>query len=105
MDDLRQLADISSPATAQIGLSDSCTDSGEAILLSNGSMSFQAQMHFNGAQLVAKNNIDFRAIGNLPYGISAQAGSNITVESNNQFGLCPNDVNNIFTVWYYRLML
>ena len=104
-DDLRELADITTAAGTQIGLPDDCKDGGEAILLSNGSVHFPAQLKFDGAQLVARNNIDFGANGNYFYGITAQAGRNIALDSLNDVGLCPNSLQDIYTVWYYRLVM
>ena len=38
-------------------------------------------------------------------GISAQAGGDITLTSNNMFGLCSGGAPDLFTVPYYRLVL
>ncbi len=37
-------------------------------------------------------------------GINVQAGGDITLTSNNMFGLCSGGAPNLFTVAYYRLV-
>jgi hypothetical protein len=59
----------------------------------------------DGVQIVAANDIELGARDMGINGISAQAGGDITLTSNNMFGLCSGGAPDLFTVPYYRLVL
>lgn len=101
----REQAGIMSAADVRFGRDDSCAPGGGVQLLSNGSMSFAAGSEFYGAQLVAGTNINIAAKEDGIEGISAQAGNNISVTSNDSFGTCQTGVTVVHNVWYYRLVM
>ncbi len=92
-------------AQVQFGLADNCADGGGVQMFSNASMLFNAQTTFDGAQLVAAGMIYLAAQEEAVRGISAQAGMDISLTSNDIFGLCDGGVPDLFTVPYYRLVL
>ena len=92
-------------AQVQFGQPDNCTPGGGVQIFSNASMEFHAQTTFDGVQMVAAGNIDLAALEEGIRGISAQAGGDISLTSNNVFGLCSGAAPNLFTVPYYRLVL
>ncbi len=55
--------------------------------------------------MVAIGDIELGARDMGINGISAQSGGNITLTSNNMFGLCSGGAPGLFTVDYYRLVL
>jgi hypothetical protein len=59
----------------------------------------------NGVQMVAKNDIRLGSRDGGVNGISAHAGGNIFLSSNNLFGLCRGGADIPFPIWYYRLVL
>ena len=74
-------------------------------IFSSASVHFSSSMTINGVQVVAAGDVDLGARGQGVNGISVQAGGNITLTSNNMFGLCSGGAPNLFTVPYYRLVL
>ena len=98
-------ANISSAGQVQIGKPDDCEDGGGVQLFSNATMHFSALTNFDGVQLVAAGDI---ALGGNQYGIngiSAQSGGTIFLAGQDNFGLCSDNVPDLFTVPYYRLVL
>ena len=74
-------------------------------IFSAASVKTASTTSINGVQIVAAGNIEVGARDMGINGISAQAGGDITLTSNNQFGLCSGGVEGLFTVEYYRLVL
>ena len=97
-------ANIGLAANVQLGLPDSCAPGGGVLLLSNATIHTAASTQINGVQMVAKGDVDLGAADLGINGISVQTGGNITMTSNNQFGLCAGGAPNLFTVNYYRLV-
>ena len=62
-------------------------------------------MTIDGLQVVAAGDVELGARDDGIRGISVQAGQDITLTSNNAFGLCSGGAPNLFTVKYYRLVL
>ncbi len=89
----------------QFGARDDCAPGGGVQIFSNASMKFHAKATFDGVQMVAAGNIDLAAEEKGVNGISAQAGLDIDMTSKNMFGLCDGGIPNLFTAWYYRLVL
>ena len=74
-------------------------------VFSNASVQFSSSMTMNGVQVVAAGDVDLGARDEGSNGISVQVGGNITLTANNMFGLCQGGAPQLFTVWYYRLVL
>ncbi len=98
-------ANIGLSANVQLGLPDNCAEGGGVQLFSNATIHTASSTKIDGVQMVAKGDIELGAQSAGINGISAQAGGNITLTSNNQFGLCSGGAPNLFTVPYYRLVL
>jgi len=97
-------ANIGLAANVVLGLPDSCAPGGGVQLFSNASIHTASSTQINGVQMVAKGDVDLGAANSGINGISVQSGGNITMTSNNQFGLCSDGAPNLFTVDYYRLV-
>ncbi len=98
-------ANISFSANVDLGAADKCAPGGGVQIFSGASVHFSSSMTVNGVQVVAAGDVDLGAQGQGVNGISVQAGGNITLTSNNMFGLCSGGAPNLFTVPYYRLVL
>jgi hypothetical protein len=96
---------ISFAANAQLGVADNCAPGGGVQIFSAASVKFSSTTGFEGVQIVAAGDIELGARDMGINGISAQSGGNITMTSNNMFGLCSGGAPNLFTVNYYRLVL
>jgi len=98
-------ANIGIAANVQLGLPDNCAEGGGVQLFSNATIHTASTTAIDGVQMVALGDIHLGARDSGINGISAQAGGDITLTSNNQFGLCSGGAPNLFTVKYYRLVL
>jgi hypothetical protein len=98
-------ANINVAAGVQLGLPDNCAPGGGVQLFSNATMHFSSTTSIDGVQMVAAGDISLGARDMGINGISAQSGGNIYLTSNNMFGLCSGGAPNLFTSWYYRLVL
>ena len=98
-------ANITTAAGVQLGTPDKCAAGGGAQLFSNATIATSSSTKIDGVQLVANGEIALGAETQGIRGISAQAGGDITMTSNNMFGLCQGGVPDFFTAWYYRLVL
>ncbi len=98
-------SNINFSADVDLGVADDCAPGGGVQIFSSASVHFSSSMTINGVQVVAAGDVDLGARGQGVNGISVQAGGNITLTSNNMFGLCSGGAPNLFTVPYYRLVL
>ncbi len=98
-------ANVGIAANVQLGLPDNCAEGGGVQIFSNATIHTASTTAIDGVQLVAKGDIELGARDSGINGISAQSGNNITLTSNNQFGLCSGGAPDLFTVPYYRLVL
>ena len=98
-------ANIGLSANVMLGLPDNCAPGGGVQLYSNASMHFSSSTTMNGVQMVAAGDIELGAQDLGINGISAQSGGNITMTSNNAFGLCSGGTPSAFLIPYYRLVL
>ena len=90
-------------SSVQLGTAD-CSGSGGGVqIFSNASVKFSSQTEIQGLQIIAAGNVYLGTQGMGIKGINVQAGGNITLSANNDFGLCPNSAPNLQTVAYYRL--
>ncbi len=92
-------------ANVDLGAADGCQAGGGVQIFSAASVHFSSSMTVNGVQIVAAGDVDLGARGQGVNGISVQAGQDISLTSNNMFGLCSGGAPNLFTVNYYRLVL
>jgi len=90
-------------SSVQLGTADCSDSSGGVQIFSNASVKFSSQTEIQGLQIVAAGNVYLGTQGMGIKGINVQAGGNITLAANNDFGLCPNSAPNLQTVAYYRL--
>ena len=99
------LVNITIAANVQLGEPDNCMPGGGVQIFSPASVKIASSATIDGLQIVAANDIELGASDMGINGISAQAGGDITLTSNNMFGLCSGGAPNLFTVNYYRLVL
>jgi Flp pilus assembly protein TadG len=99
------LANISVAAGVQLGTPDNCQPGGGVQIFSTASVKIASSATINGLQIVAAGDIELGAQDYGINGISAQAGGDITLTSNNAFGLCSGGAPDTFLVPYYRLVL
>ena len=98
-------ANITTAAGVQLGTPDNCGAGGGVQLFSNATIGTSSSTKIDGVQIVAKGEVALGAETEGINGISVQAGGDIDLASNNMFGLCQGAVPDLFTVWYYRLVL
>ncbi len=98
-------ANVKASAKVQLGQPDNCAEGGGVQIFSNATIHTASSTKIDGVQLVARGDIELGAQDYGINGISAQSGDDITLTSNNIFGLCQGGVPDYFTVWYYRLVL
>lgn len=97
-------ANINFSANVDLGTPDNCTKGGGVQLFSSASIHFSSSMTINGLQVVAAGDVELGARDRGINGISVQSGQDITLTSNNAFGLCSGNAPSLFTVNYYRLV-
>jgi hypothetical protein len=95
---------IDFPAGGIIGLPDNCASGGGVQLFSNASMKFASSTTLNGVQMVAKGDVELGARDMGINGISIEAGGDVKMTSNNQFGLCAGGTPELGRFFYYRLV-
>ncbi len=98
-------ANINFSSNVSLGIADNCQPGGGVQIFTNASVHFSSSMTINGLQIVAAGDVDLGARDMGVNGISVQTGGNITLTSNNMFGLCSGGAPDLFTVDYYRLVL
>jgi len=98
-------ANIGIAANVQLGTPDNCADTGGVQLFSNATIHTAASTQIDGVQMVAAGDVELGAADQGINGISVQSGQDITLTSNNMFGLCSGGAPGLFTVDYYRLVL
>ena len=99
-----EFANIVFAAGVNLGTADNCQPGGGVQIFSNASIHFSSTTTYNGVQIVAAGDVELGARDIGVNGISVQAGGDITLTSNNMFGLCSGGAPNLFTVPYYRLV-
>jgi len=98
-------ANIGVAANVQLGTPDNCATGGGVQMFSNATIHTAASTRMDGVQIVAAGDVELGAADQGVNGISVQSGHDITLTSNNMFGLCSGGAPNLFTVDYYRLVL
>jgi hypothetical protein len=97
-------ANITFASGATLGTADNCATGGGVQIFTNASVQFASTTSYNGVQIVAAGDVDLGARDMGINGINVQAGRDITLTSNNAFGLCSGGAPNLQTVAYYRLV-
>jgi len=97
-------ANINVASNVILGAADDCQPGGGVQIFSNASVHFSSTTTYNGVQIVASGDVDLGARDEGINGINVQAGGDITMTSNNAFGLCSGGAPQLFTVNYYRLV-
>ena len=97
-------ANINVSSSVVLGKDDGCQPGGGVQIFSNSSVHFASTTAYNGVQIVVSGDIDLGARDEGINGINAQAGGDITLTSNNKFGLCTGGAPDLLTVNYYRLV-
>ena len=96
---------IDFPSDVQIGTTDFCTDGRDQVhMYSAASMKVAAGPTVYGLRAVVAGEFEFSA-NNDVYGISVEAGHNITMTANGQFTYCPNGLIDALIAYHYRLVL
>jgi hypothetical protein len=99
-----EYANISGASGVTLGISDNCGVGGGVQIFSDASVHFSSTTSYNGVQIIAAGDVDLGARDMGINGINVQAGGNITLTSNNAFGICATGAPNLQTVAYYRLV-
>ena len=97
-------ANVSASSGVQLGVPDNCGPGGGVQIFSNGSMHFSSTTKIDGVQMVASGDIALGASATGVNGISAQAGGDIDMTSNNMFGLCAGGTPQVARYFYWRLV-
>jgi hypothetical protein len=99
-----EFANIVFASGVYLGLPDNCQPGGGVQIFSNASVHFSSSTAYNGVQIVVAGDVDLGAQEKGINGINVQAGGDITMTSNNMFGICSGGAPNLLTVNYYRLV-
>ncbi len=97
-------ANISFSSNVTLGTADNCQTGGGVQIFSSASVHFSSTTAYNGVQIVVAGDVDLGARDQGINGINVQAGGDITMTSNDAFGLCTGGAPQLFTVNYYRLV-
>ena len=89
---------------ADLGRPDDCADGGGVQIFTTEDLSFASSITYNGVQVVSAKNVALGSSDSGVKGLAVQAGGNITLSSNNAFGLCNGDDPLILTHQHYRLV-
>ena len=90
-------------AQSTLGAADGCALGGGVELYSAASVLIAAGGEWHGLRIVAEYDVKITSNNVGVYGISVEAGRNIDMSSNNEFGLCTGGVPGVF-VSRYRLV-
>jgi len=91
-------------SNVQLGEADNCELGGGVLIFANASIHFSSTTGYDGVQIIASGDVDLGARDMGINGINVQAGGDISLTSNNSFGLCSGGAPNLQTVAYYRLV-
>ena len=97
---------VSLAANAVIGKADEdplCDPGGGVLIYSYASVHTAAGTIINGSRIVARGDVDLTAANNGVFGVSVQAGQDISLTSNNLMGLCADGVDGEVYARWYRL--
>jgi hypothetical protein len=97
-------ANINFQAGVILGLDDGCVTGGGVQIFTDASVQFSADTTMYGVQIIAAGDVDLGALAEGINGINVQAGGDITLASNDMFGLCSTNSPSLQTVAYYRLV-
>jgi hypothetical protein len=86
-----------------LGNGDYCAKGGGVQIYSASSVLIAAGGEFHGLQIIARHDVQFTARNVGVYGMNVQAGHDIFLTSNNDFGLCPGSGDDKYA-WHYRLV-
>lgn len=89
---------------AELGRPDDCADGGGVQILTTENVFLSSSITWNGVQVVTAKHAELGASDYGVKGLSVQAGGNITLTSNNDFGLCNGDDPLLLTHQRYRLV-
>jgi hypothetical protein len=97
-------ANINGASGVVLGTPDNCAPGGGVQIFTNASVHFSSTTSYNGVQIVAVGDVDLGARDMGINGINVQAGGDITLTSNNGFGVCATGAPNLQTMAYFRLV-
>jgi hypothetical protein len=83
---------------------DDCQPGGGVLILSNASVHTASGTEFNGVQVIVAGDADLTAATDGVSGLNVQAGGNITLTSNGDFGICAGVDQVLLTQPYFRLV-
>lgn len=97
-------ANIHFSSGANLGRDDDCTEGGGVNILTTQNLFFSSSVTYNGVQVISAKHVELGSSDHGVKGLSVQAGGNITLSSNNKFGLCSGE-DPLLTRHYYRLVM
>ncbi len=98
-------ANIHFSSGAQLGRPDDCADGGGVQIFTTENVFLSSSITWNGVQVVTSKHAELGASDEGVKGLSVQAGGNISLTSNNSFGLCNGDDPLLLTHRRYRLVM
>lgn len=97
-------ANIHFSSGAKLGRNDDCAEGGGVNILTTQNLFFSSSVTYNGVQVVSAKHVELGTSDQGVKGLSVQAGGNITLSSNNKFGLCSGE-DPLLTRQHYRLVM
>jgi Flp pilus assembly protein TadG len=95
---------MNSPGGLRLGKDDGCAPGNSAQLVTMGSVDIAADLYLFGAQILAKDNIQFAANANGVEGAALVAGGEISGTSNMEMRYCGSGMEDNFEADYFRMV-
>jgi hypothetical protein len=87
-----------------VGKPDKCADGGGAQLLTMGGFAAASDLELYGAQIVARNDIEFAARADGIEGVAMVSGTTVSGTSNMNMGFCRTGMEDNFQADYFRMV-
>ena len=97
---------FSGSANVRLGRDDSCTQGGEVVLATLGSVGFAATLSAYDLEIIARNDVSFAAqgntadVGSIHEGTNIWAGGDINMRTGQQFSGCDGATDSTYDVHY-----
>ena len=95
---------MNSPGGLRLGKDDGCAEGNSAQLVTMGSVDVAADLRLYGAQIIARDDIQFAANANGIQGAALVAGGEISGTSNMEMRYCGSGMEDNFEADYFRMV-
>jgi Flp pilus assembly protein TadG len=95
---------MNSPGGLRLGKDDGCAEGNSAQLVTMGSVDVAADLQLYGAQIIARDDIQFAANANGIQGAALVAGGEISGTSNMEMRYCGSGMKDNFEADYFRMV-